>query len=217
MDCHPLIREYFGEKLKISNPDAWKEAHSRLYEYYKSQAKEYPQTIEEMTPLLIAVAHGCDAGRHQEVLKNVYYRRILRKRQFFINKKLGAAGANLSALSNFFAPPWRQLVDGLHESEKAFVLGEAGFCLRELGRLGEAVQPMQTAFESYIAQKKWKEAATQANNLSELYLIIGDLVEALNLAKKSAELADHSPDIFQRITYRTTLANTLYYTISVVS
>lgn len=51
LDCHPLIREYFGQKLKESNPAAWKEAHSRLYEYYKSQVREYPDTIEEMAPL----------------------------------------------------------------------------------------------------------------------------------------------------------------------
>jgi hypothetical protein len=42
LDAHPLIREHFGEKLRNSSPEAWKEAHSRLYEYYKTQAKEYP-------------------------------------------------------------------------------------------------------------------------------------------------------------------------------
>jgi hypothetical protein len=52
LDCHPLIREHFSDKLRKDNPDAWKEAHSRLYEYYKIQAKERPDTIEEMmTPI----------------------------------------------------------------------------------------------------------------------------------------------------------------------
>jgi len=39
LDCHPLIREHFGEKLKESNPGAWKEAHSRLYEFYGSRER----------------------------------------------------------------------------------------------------------------------------------------------------------------------------------
>ena len=76
LDCHPLLREHFGEKLKANNPNAWGEAHSRLYEYYKSSTKEFPDTIEEMTPLLAAVLHGCQAGKHQEAFDEVYWRRI---------------------------------------------------------------------------------------------------------------------------------------------
>lgn len=82
LDCHPLIREYFGERLKTSNPAAWKEAHSRLYEYYKSHAKEYPDTIEEMTPLYLTVAHGCQADRQQEAAQ-IFYGRIRRKAEGF--------------------------------------------------------------------------------------------------------------------------------------
>ena len=211
LDCHPLIREHFGEKLKENNLDAWREAHSRLYEYYKSQAKEYPDTIEEMTPLLAAVAHGCEADHHQEVLDKVYQRRIQRKDEFFITKKFGAYGADLSALSNFFDPPWRQTVDGLNEDGKAYVLSEAGFCLRAMGRLEEAVQPMRAGMNSSIVQEEWTNAAISSNNLSELYLIIGDLVQALDLAKKSLELANRNRDVFQRLSQRATLAYTLYY------
>jgi tetratricopeptide (TPR) repeat protein len=210
LDCHPLIREYFGEKLKAGNPDAWKEAHSRLYEYYKSQAKEYPETIEEMTPLLTAVAHGCEAGLHQELVK-LYIRRIQRKDSFFITNILGAFGATLSALSGFFNIPWKRPVDGLNESNKAIVLGEVGYCLRSLGRIGEAVQPMQTALESFVVQENWKEAATNALNLSELYLITGDMKQALYLAKRSVELADRNRKMYLRIMTRCALADSLHY------
>ena len=71
LDCHPLLREHFGEKLKTENPEAWREAHSRLYEYYKNSAKELPDTLEEMAPLFAAVAHGCQAGRYQEAFMDV--------------------------------------------------------------------------------------------------------------------------------------------------
>jgi hypothetical protein len=27
LDCHPLVREHFGQKLREQNPDGWKEAH----------------------------------------------------------------------------------------------------------------------------------------------------------------------------------------------
>jgi hypothetical protein len=97
LDCHPLVREHFGDQLKSAAPAAWREAHSRLYEYYKAQAKEYPDTIEEMAPLYAAVAHGCQAGRYQEAFDDVYKKRILRGDGFFSTKKLGAFGADLAA------------------------------------------------------------------------------------------------------------------------
>ena len=43
LDCHPLIREYFGQKLREKQPDAWQQAHARLYDYYKAlPEKEFP-------------------------------------------------------------------------------------------------------------------------------------------------------------------------------
>lgn len=211
LDCHPLIREHFGEKLKENNPTAWKEAHSRLYEFFKSQAKEYPNTIEEMTILLIAVAHGCEGNRYQEALEDVFWRRINRKDDHFIKFKLGAFSANLAALSGFFDLPWSRPVDKLNEDSRAFVLNEVGFCLKITGRLNEAVEPMKAALESRITTETWDNAARNANNLNSIYLIIGDLVEALNYAQKGTSFADRSGDIYQRIIAQATLANTLYH------
>ena len=210
LDCHPLVREHFGGKLQESNPDAWKEAHSRLYEYYKSQAKEYPDTIEEMAALYTAVAHGCQAGRHHEALMEVFWRRIQRGKEFFSLRRLGAFGAGLAALSGFFDPPWRQPVAGLTEANKAGVLNWAGASLRALGRLAEAAQSMQAGVEARMAQEDWEEAAGDASNLSELYLVSGDLARALDTARQSVDLADRSGDAFKRMVSRTTLADALH-------
>ncbi len=76
LDAHPLVREHFGQQLKHNHPDAWREGNDRLYEHLKNTTKEFPDTVEEMAPLYAAVAHGCEAGRHQEALDEVYYRRI---------------------------------------------------------------------------------------------------------------------------------------------
>ena len=76
LDCHPLLREHFGEKLKAENEEAWREGHNRLYEYYKATAKELPDTLEEMAPLFAAVMHGCQAEKFNEALYEVYFRRI---------------------------------------------------------------------------------------------------------------------------------------------
>ncbi|NJD52670.1 MAG: tetratricopeptide repeat protein [Candidatus Methanoperedens sp.] len=208
LDCHPLIREHFGEKLKNS-PESWKEAHGRLYEYYKTQSKEYPDTIEEMLPLYKAVAHGCRGGRNQKAFKEVFRKRIQRN-EAFSWRKLGIFGADLSALSGLFDEPWSLPAAELKEDSKAFILNEVGLDLRALGRLKEATQPMKAGLDAYIAQENLKSAARTASNLSELFLTMGDLAQALDHAKQSVEFADKSGDAFERMGTRTTLANTLH-------
>jgi tetratricopeptide (TPR) repeat protein len=212
LDAHPLVREHFGEQLRQANAAAWAAAHGRLYEHYKQAAAERPDTLEALAPLYAAVAHGCAAGRHQDALDEVYWRRIQRGNEFFSTRKLGALGAELAALAGFFGADalWRRPVAGLREADKAFVLNEAGFDLRALGRLAEALAPMEGALEARIAQKNWKNAAIQAGNLSELALTAGDLPAALRYAAQSVELADRSGDAFMRMADRAILADALH-------
>jgi tetratricopeptide (TPR) repeat protein len=210
LDCHPLLRENFGEKLKAENPNAWREGNNRLYEYYKSVAKEYPDTIQEMAPLYAAVMHGCQAGKYEDVFLEVFWKRIRREEEAFSLHKLSAFSVDLAGLSGFFKLPWRKPVEGLREDIKAFVLTEAGFSLRALGRLVEAAEAIQAGQENNIARKDWMNAARQASNLSELYLTIGDLPQALAYVEQSVELADRSGDEFIQIVNRTTLADALH-------
>ncbi len=84
------------------------------------------------------------------------------------------------------------------------------FCLRPLGRLVEAAEPEQAGLELDITRKDWKNAAIAAHNLSELYLTLGDLAQALKYAQQSVELADRSGEAFQRMVNRTTLAAALH-------
>ncbi len=211
LDAHPLVREHFGQQLREDHPDAWREGNDRLYEHYKQVPnKELPDTLEEMTPLFAAVAHGCAAGRHQEAYDEVYRRRIRRGDEFYSFKKLGAFGAELVALSSFFDPPWRQPVATLTESNKVLVLASAGSGLRALGRLAEAVEPMKAGLDAAVVQENHVNAAISAGNLSELHLDIGNLAQAMELAQQSVDLGDESGDAFVRMTKRTTLADALH-------
>jgi tetratricopeptide (TPR) repeat protein len=210
LDAHPLIREHFKQQLKRDGPDAWREANNRLYEYFKRTAKEYPDTVEEMSPLFAAVAHGCAAGRHQESLDEIYRRRIQRGNEYFSVNKLGAWGADLATLSGLFEILWDQTVAGLSDDSKALVLAEAGLALRALGRLHEASQPMQAALTESIVSEDWKNDAIDSINLSDLYLAIGDLQLVLTLARQGVELANRSDDKYWQISSRAALAGGLH-------
>ncbi len=45
LDCHPLVREYFGQRLKQIDHTAFKAAHSRLYDHYRYAG--LPQAFRE--------------------------------------------------------------------------------------------------------------------------------------------------------------------------
>ena len=124
--------------------------------------------------------------------------------------KLGAFGSDLTALSGFFDHPWDRPSAGLREGAQAFILNEAGFDLRALGRLAEAVQPMQVSLEAYAGNKDWRRAAMIAGNLSELTLSLGEVERAVAFGRQSVELADRSGDAFQKMAYLTTLAEALH-------
>jgi tetratricopeptide (TPR) repeat protein len=210
LDAHPLVREHFCKQLKEAYPGAWQEGNNRLYEHLKRTAKEYPDTIEEMSPLYSAVAHGCQAGRYPDTVDEVYWGRIQRGDGAFNTAKLGAFGADLVAISGFFDSLWDKPVAGLTKEYKAYLLNEAGFDLRALGRPKEAAHPLKAGLEGVIALEDWKNAARVANNLSELYLTIGDIILALEYANQSVDLADQSGDAFLRMKQRTTLADALH-------
>ncbi len=210
LDGHPLVREHFGQRLRQEQSEAWREGNNRLYEHLKAVAPELPDTIEEMAPLYAAVAHGCQALRYQETYDEVYRRRICRGNEYFNSNKLGAIAAELSVLAGFFEPLWRKCVQDLRADSKGAILNQSGFCLRALGRLAEAAQPMQAGLEAAIAREHWTNAAQAAENLSELYLTSGDLAHAAAYAQQDMNLADRSGDGFRRMASRTTLADGLH-------
>jgi hypothetical protein len=105
LDAHPLVREWFGKRLKATSENAWRAAHGRLYEHLRDTTKEGDTpTLEDLAPLYQAIAHGCRAGRHQETLDKIFRGRICRGRPdgemaFYARNKLGALGSDLAALA----------------------------------------------------------------------------------------------------------------------
>jgi len=219
LDCHPLVREHFGEKLLKSNPKAWRKAHTRLYEYYKNLPKKHlPDTMEEMSPLLAAVAHGCQAGRYKEAFEDVFISRINRERSFLVDK-LGAVNSELALLSQFFISsrknidnPWGKTVDGITKEQQAYIFSLTGLCLGILGRHREAKKPLQEGLKGYKLLKHWEKAATTARHVSRYYLTIGKLDVAEQLAREGVEYAKKTNKPFYLMETHATLGELLHYT-----
>jgi hypothetical protein len=289
IDAHPLIREYFGRRLKETRPEAYQAANARLYEHFKlrdipeayrepvpyglvallsargskvfhgvlgamkagqfASEQQYlpppvlrdivperlqvaldgidsdgfttalgaarPDTVKAMEPLFAAIAHGCAAGLHDAAFYEVYLPRVKRGGQHYSTRKLGAFGADLSALAHFFEQPFVTPSRNLAEYDQSLVLAEAAFRLRALGRLSEAVEPMAAALERSVTAKDWRNASTSAGNLSEARLAIGHIGGAVTAAAEAVRHADamaddHPSAAFRRLVIRAKYADALH-------
>ncbi|NQU86890.1 MAG: hypothetical protein HQ541_14135 [Mariniphaga sp.] len=66
---------------------------------------------------------------------------------------------------------------------------------------------MKVGLDMHIEQKNWKESARGASNLSELYLLLGDVVSAKHFGEQSVVFADRSGDDFSKKTRNARLAD----------
>ena len=106
LDCHPLIRQYFGRQVSARSFQA---AHGRVCDHLLTSTEARPSSVEGLEPLYHAVTHGCFAGRFQEMVSAVYQERINRgtyEGGFYSTRVLGAYGSDLEAVAAFFSEPW---------------------------------------------------------------------------------------------------------------
>jgi hypothetical protein len=215
LDAHPLVREWFGQRLEWTNLEAWRTAHGRLYEHLRDTTKEgKTPTLEDLAPLYQAIPHGCRAGRHEEALENIYRGRICRRLtgdryEFYASEKLGAHGSDLAALSWFFEKPYKTPVATLEMADRSWVLTIAAFSLRAQGRLDEAKLADHAGLQMDTEARDWRNAAVSASSLSQTELLNGKVAAAVAMAKLSVDHADLSRDELLMIAYRSTYAAAL--------
>jgi hypothetical protein len=216
LDAHPLIREWFGQQLEKTNPEAWRAAHGRLYEHLRDTTKEgRTPTLEDLAPLYQAIAHGCRAGRHQEALDDIYQNRICRREadgeiEFYSIHKLGAFGSDLAALSWFFEKPHETPIATLIAAKQSWVLNVTGYSLRAQGRFADAQLAERVGLRMDIEAKAWTDAAVEASNLSEAELLVGEIATAVATARQSVAYADQGADEHLMVSTRTVMAESLH-------
>ncbi len=216
LDAHPLVREWFGERLRRTNEAAWKAAHSRLYDHLRRTTREGDEpTLADFAPLYQAIAHGCRAGRYEEALNDIYLERISRRWpggsiEFYASKKLGASSSNLAAISWFFVTPYETPVAALSTAAQSWVLSEASYYLRAQGRCFEARLAMRAAMRKAVENANFDNAATGASNLSETELLVGEIAAAAATAEQSIAFADRGNNEFQMMVNRGIHADALH-------
>jgi hypothetical protein len=208
LDAHPLLREYFGRQLRTHHPKGWRAAHRRLYKHLCATTKEGNQpALEDLQPLYQAVAHGCQAGAAEKTRIDVYRNRILRGNEQYSLHKLGAFGSDLEAIGCFFEQPWTRIMPGIRE--QAWLLHQAGYCLRAVGRLADALEPIRLACE--IDEQPIVSRCIMFSFRSELELALGQIIAAVQDAERCVEIASRDVGAWLAVVSHATIADALHH------
>jgi tetratricopeptide (TPR) repeat protein len=209
LECHPLITEYFEERFRERDNNAWKDAHGKLFEHYKSKGNEEAKTFEDIAPFFTAIVHGCKAGLYSEAL-NVYRNKITRKDEFFATRTFGVFNAEVKILFYFFEEAWFKPVDKLNDSEKIVVLRCAGFDLVMLKRFDAGLVAMETALKLAQDTDDIDNATITTRNLINVYIMNGNLTKAVKIAEENMPYAFKSTDTWMPIGFKCSLADALH-------
>ncbi|MGI9418257.1 MAG: TIR domain-containing protein [Geminicoccaceae bacterium] len=208
LDAHPLVRENFEAGLRSQRNDAWRAGHERLYQYLKTVPEKFqPDTLAEMAPLFQAVHHGCQAGLRQEVLQVVYRERIVRGDKFYLTRRHGAYSADLRLVASFFSSSFERPSNELSEIHQAWLYHQAASRLRALGRLAEAIAPMQSALAKSVELRELRNAAVDVVDLAEMQMALGEIGTALDTGEVAIRYAENSNDRIAKMINRSTLAH----------
>ncbi|ALG68631.1 hypothetical protein [Beggiatoa leptomitoformis] len=199
-DTHPVIRAYFREQLRTQRLDLWEQAHHVLFQYFQTTlSKDVPDTFGDLEPLYRAVAHGCMAGEYQAAML-VYSDSILHEDAYFSINTFGSFSADLALLAHFFPQKnWTTPQSTLPEKEQAFLFAQTAFLLCALGRLEEALEPLQAAAELKQRQEDWHNAALSIVNRVDLLTALGKLCEAEEVAQQAIEWAERGHHLSSRM------------------
>lgn len=198
LDAHPLVREYFAERLETESPLAARAAHNCLYEHLRESSPALPDTLTAMQPLFQAIRHGCRAERRRDALRSVFMRRIRHGDNHYSFNVLGAVAADLAALWEFFDGDWTRPHPDFAGDGDCLLLNEAGHGLLALGRTRQSIPCFERSRAFRIGRRDWLGAATPAYHLAEALAFLGTLSAATREAREAAEIAERSGDIDAR-------------------
>ncbi|HWA73289.1 MAG TPA: toll/interleukin-1 receptor domain-containing protein [Polyangiaceae bacterium] len=211
LEMHPLVRLHFRAEFQAWDSSAWVATQSLLFEEFRDSSEQYPKDLRGLDPLYVAVAHACQAQRRREALETVLLPRIIRGKEWFSGRRLGAYSADLAALSDFFAVPWRELHADVPKELESYLAGEVGFILRILGRLSEARGPLTLAIRMRKSEGRADRVAWLSAIMTEVQVLLGDLGSALDFANESVRHSDLSKDPLEPMRRRALLGDVLHH------
>lgn len=200
---HPIVRAYYGTYMDKYEPFQIQALHERIAEYYLSVADETLTitTLNDLTPLIEAMYHTCQAGQCDDAY-DIFVERIQSEedRLFY---RFGAWETALTLLRDLFPNgdfAQEPLVYGEHE--KISVLSKVGLCLMDLGHLREALPLYMRVTDRAYDIGDFRNVCREDTNLAELYYHLGLLDEAVDAIDAALSAGIHFLEVLEGIIAR---------------
>lgn len=159
-----------------------------------------PLSTSAEIPGLHRHIHGLVMVGRGAVALSRYIERVARyewgKQWSFIGRGLGRYADDLAILGEFFEEPWSRLlptVVAAKVEERAYLFHRVGLALRNVGRVAEAVAPLEAAHRLYTESQGGtarERSATCANDIAEVLIAIGRVKDADSWAKRGVDDAN---------------------------
>jgi tetratricopeptide (TPR) repeat protein len=189
--AHPLIRAHYSTLLTQGNQGQAVEAHQQIKDYYLAKAEDMPDepTLGDLMPLIEAVHHACQCGAYDEAF-STSKEHIRRGGENYIVHKLCAWDTELEIMKEFF-PEGDIFHDPLvsSPSHKGWILNEVGLCLDCMGRRRLVEGFYERSLDIILHSRNVPQACLMCQNLSDLYLLRGELTKGFQAACKGLEQA----------------------------
>jgi tetratricopeptide (TPR) repeat protein len=214
VDSHPMVREYFYERVASAQAEAFVEANNRIAESCLANLPERPGNRDEVVRAMQAVSHLCRAARYEQAFEDVFVRRVRQNTDRIRNYALRAFALfelDRRCLMEFVTDrDQRRVTDRLPEPVQARILMEIGADLRALGRFSDARSHFDEAYR--VAQRCGALALSSetAANSAELAFRRGTLSDAERWARRGVEHADQGGSIRDRVIAKGVLGKVLH-------
>ena len=198
--AHPLVRQYYAERLAEQNPDQVRALYHQIADFYWAagcqvlppyRARQFPYraryapTKELLVPWIELIHHACKAGAYDQAYY-VMHQDIDDLERNILLIELGASDTVLAVVRDFF-PEGDFSRDPLvsMDDHKSFLLNRVGVCLVDLGRLAEAAPFYERSIAIVLAKKDWHNASIDNRNLAALQFDRGALAAGERAAQES--------------------------------
>jgi tetratricopeptide (TPR) repeat protein len=191
---HPLIRDYYLQRLAQHDSSQIEAIHRTIAHYYilVSGAPPNNPTLANLAPFIEAVYHSCRGRRYRSALI-VYWKYISQGERFALTSKLGAYDVALDLLLEFFperdASQEPQLDD---PGERRGILNRVAYCQKNLGHLFEAAPLFQRSVNIALDMEDWANACRGLQSVVDIFTQIGLLEGGEEVAVAAVDAAYRS-------------------------
>ncbi|MBE9136286.1 trypsin-like peptidase domain-containing protein [Nodosilinea sp. LEGE 07088] len=197
---HPLIRDHYLQRLN-QHSDRAVALHRQIADFYLTTAGDTPEfpTLADLTPLMEAVHHRCQAGDYDQAFDEIAWEQIYQGNRAVLIYQLGAYGTDLNLLQDFFPVGNTNQTPQVSSPDKQrFILNEIGLSLMNMGRLIEAPPFYERSAAGVVSAEDWRNASAAYQNLAELYAYLGDLSASATAAESALTYAHRVDDEQQK-------------------